>query len=149
MNSFWKGSQYTLMIRHKIVLAMKLPQSCEKPAISHFMQWRIGLFCPDVVAHDENDGTLWKTKSVLWLLKLWLPVLPGHQQPRYRPCKICRALILASYQHRKSHCGDKTVVRSSYLHNGISYTGKTTSFYWIRAQILAEEWSVATYSWII
>ena len=31
-------------------------------------------------------------------------------------------------------CGDKTVVRSSYLHNGSSYTGKTTSLYWIRAQ---------------
>ena len=40
---------------------------------------------------------------------------------------------MLSYQYRKSHCGDKTVVRSSYLHDGISYTGKTTSFYWIRA----------------
>ena len=40
----------------------------------------------------------------------------------------------AIYQYRKSHCGDKTVVRSSYLHNGISYTGKMTSLYWIRAQ---------------
>ena len=40
---------------------------------------------------------------------------------------------MLSYQYRKSHCGDKTVVRSSYLHNGISYTGKTTSLYWIRA----------------
>ena len=30
-------------------------------------------------------------------------------------------------QYRKSHCGDKTVVRSSYLHNGISYTGKMIS----------------------
>ena len=39
--------------------------------------------------------------------------------------------IKMSYQYRKSHCGDKTVVRSSYLHNGISYTGKMTSFYWI------------------
>ena len=36
---------------------------------------------------------------------------------------------MPSYQYRKSHCGDKTVVRSSYLHNGISYTGKTTSLY--------------------
>ena len=35
-----------------------------------------------------------------------------------------------SYQYRKSHCGDKTVVRSSYLHNGVSYTGKMTSLYW-------------------
>ena len=42
---------------------------------------------------------------------------------------------MSSYQYRKSHCGDKTVVRSSYLHNGISYTGKTTSLYWIRAQV--------------
>ena len=42
---------------------------------------------------------------------------------------------MSSYQYRKSHCGDKTVVRSSYLHNGISYTGKMTSSYWIRAQM--------------
>ena len=41
---------------------------------------------------------------------------------------------MSSYQCRKSHCGDKTVVRSSYLHNGISYTGKMSSLYWIRAQ---------------
>ena len=41
---------------------------------------------------------------------------------------------LTSYQYRKSHCGDKTVVRSSYLHNGISYTGKMSSLYWIRPQ---------------
>ena len=40
---------------------------------------------------------------------------------------------MPSYQHRKSHCGDKTIVRSSYLHNGISYTGKMTSLYWIGA----------------
>ena len=44
---------------------------------------------------------------------------------------------MLSYQYRKSHCGDKTVVRSSYLHNGISYTGKTTSLYWIGAQALS------------
>ena len=41
---------------------------------------------------------------------------------------------MSSYQYRKSHCGDKTVVRSSYLHNGISYTGKMSSLYWIGAQ---------------
>ena len=31
---------------------------------------------------------------------------------------------MPSYQYGKSHCGDTTVVRSSYLHNEISYTGK-------------------------
>ena len=39
---------------------------------------------------------------------------------------------MPSYQYRKSHCGDKTILRPSYLHNGISYTNKMTSFYWIR-----------------
>ena len=42
---------------------------------------------------------------------------------------------MSSYQYRKSHCGDKTILRPSYLHNGISYTGKTASLYWIRALI--------------
>ena len=40
---------------------------------------------------------------------------------------------MSSYQYRKSHCRDKTILRPSYLHNGISYTGKMTSLYWIRA----------------
>ena len=43
---------------------------------------------------------------------------------------------MSPYQYRKSHCGDKMVVRSFYLHNGISYAGKITSLYWIRAQNL-------------
>ena len=39
---------------------------------------------------------------------------------------------MSSYQYWKSDCGDKMVVRSSYLHNGISYTCKMASLYWIR-----------------
>ena len=45
---------------------------------------------------------------------------------------------MSPYQYRESHCGDKTVVRSSYLHNGISYTGKTISSHWIRALVLPD-----------
>ena len=41
---------------------------------------------------------------------------------------------MSSYQYRKSHCGDKTILQPSYLHNGISNTGKMTPLYWIRAQ---------------
>ena len=37
---------------------------------------------------------------------------------------------ISSYQYRKSHCGDKTVVRSSYLHNGISWKSPNPSNYW-------------------
>ena len=44
---------------------------------------------------------------------------------------------MSSYQYRKSHCGDKMILWPSYLHNGISYTGKTASLYWIGAQDLA------------
>ena len=44
---------------------------------------------------------------------------------------------MTSYQDRKSHCGDKTILRPSYLHNCISYTGKTTSLYWIGPCIFA------------
>ena len=55
-------------------------------------------------------------------------------------CGICAPgpwfnINMSSYQYRKSHCGDKTILRPSYLHNGISYTGKTTSLYWIGALV--------------
>ena len=43
---------------------------------------------------------------------------------------------ISSHQSMKSHCGDKLVVRSSYLHNGIPYTDKTTNAYWISPEIL-------------
>ena len=42
---------------------------------------------------------------------------------------------MPSYQYRKCHCGDKTVVGSSYLHNGISYASKMASLYWTNPQI--------------
>ena len=46
---------------------------------------------------------------------------------------------MSSYQYRKSHCGDKTILRPSYLHNRISYTGKMVSLYWIRALVLTSQ----------
>ena len=39
----------------------------------------------------------------------------------------------SSYRYRESHCADKTILRPSYLHSGISYTSKMTSLYWFRA----------------
>ena len=36
---------------------------------------------------------------------------------------------MIAYEYRKSHCGDKTILRPSYLHNGIPYIGKTSSLY--------------------
>ena len=58
----------------------------------------------------------------------WLIVLWQHQG--------ADSLKMSSYLYRKSHCGDKTILRPSYLHNGISYTGKMSSVYWIRAVVI-------------
>ena len=44
---------------------------------------------------------------------------------------------MSFYQYRKYHCGDKMILRPSYLHNGITYTDKMTSLYWIRTQVLS------------
>ena len=56
---------------------------------------------------------------------------------------------MSSYPYRKSHCGDKTVIRSYYLHNGISYTGKMSSLYWIGAQTIMRKISQIITSTII
>ena len=53
---------------------------------------------------------------------------------------------MSSYQYRKSHCGDKTVVRSSYLHNGISYSGKMASLYWISPLVPGVPCSMIAYA---
>ena len=44
------------------------------------------------------------------------------------------SMRMLSYQYRKYHCVDQTILSSSYLYNGISYTGKKTSLNWIRTQ---------------
>ena len=44
---------------------------------------------------------------------------------------------MSSYQYKKSLCGDKTILRLSYLHNEIFYTGKMTSLYWISLLVVA------------
>ena len=46
------------------------------------------------------------------------------------------SIKMPSCQYSKFHCGDKTILRPSYLHNGISYTGKMTFLYWTRALAL-------------
>ena len=67
-------------------------------------------------------------RSTVWLIPMKMLESLGHWFN----------MKMSFYQYRKSHCGDKTVVRSSYLHNGISYPGKITSLYWIRAHVLKD-----------
>ena len=62
------------------------------------------------------------------------------QQPYTNRCKVTTGgwfnIKATSYQYRKSHCGDKTILRPSYLHNVFSYTGKMSSIYRTRALVL-------------
>ena len=81
-----------------------------------------------------------------WVLGHFGPneVKPGqalHETMKWL-CETCSHLSsgrwfdikMSSYLYRKFHCGDcKTILRPSCLNNGISYTGKTTSLYWIGA----------------
>ena len=76
-----------------------------------------------VKSYLVEDGIVFSTLPMPWLIITLRHKEPG---PRFN-------INMPSYQYRKSICGDKAVVRSSYLHNGISYAGKMTSLYWIRA----------------
>ena len=82
------------------------------------MEWYANLACrPSGHYWDYYPGALFflvKSPYVLWS---WFNIK------------------MTSYQYRKSHCGDKTILRPSYIHNGISNAGKMTSWYWIRVLV--------------
>ena len=110
---------------------------------NHFVyapsQWETMLQC-NIISRWRGTFTTWSLYSATWLtgsgynkdcpiatqednINITNPWMSG---PWFN-------IKMSSYQHRKSHCGDKTILRPSYLHNGISYTGKTASLYWIGA----------------
>ena len=71
------------------------------------------------------------------------------------PCDaICQNwfnIRMLSYQYRKSHYGEKTILQPSYLYNGISYTGKTVSLYWIGPVVNMDSgysyWDYLPFTW--
>ena len=77
----------------------------------HFMSMIIiGAIC--------STNTIWIASNPLAsMLKSTTQQLPGYAKTP-RPWFNIK---MSSYQYKKSHCGDKTVVRSSFLHNGICY----------------------------
>ena len=83
--------------------------------------------------HSASTFTVCST-GVIWRAKAQACKGKGTGVQRYWPGGWF-SIKMSSYQYRKSHCGDKTILRPSYLHNGISYTGKMTSLYWIRALV--------------
>ena len=104
----------------------------------------IAAWIVEKIAVDEKDE--FSHSYFLWIHKWQVPyctfvlmelgknilLISMYRYP-YFTCITVWALIQykMSYQYRKSHCGDKTVARSCYLFNWISYTGKMSSLYWI------------------
>ena len=85
-------------------------------------------------------GNSRETKSVPKLLLPWLRASPCYQLSFFWLCRLKTGpwfnIKMSSYQFRKSHCEDKTILRSYYLHNGISYTDKMISLYWISPLVI-------------
>ena len=89
-----------------MIYALACGSGHNKPLDSiHILRYDAGAYMP-----SQDNGFCWTTLTGGWI-----------------------NIKMSSYQYRKSHCGDKTILLPSYLHNGISYTGTMTSLYWIRA----------------
>ena len=82
----------------------------------------------NIFMQENGFENVWKMSAILSRPQCVNPCLVIIRRPWFNIKK-------SSYQYRKSNYGDKTILRPSYLHNGISYTGKTTSLYWIRALV--------------
>ena len=79
---------------------------------------------------DQNNDKCW------WEHWIWQCRLGNDGHFAMIPMRFwMHFFLLCRHLGGKSHCGDKTILRPSYLHNGISYTGKMTSLYWIAALV--------------
>ena len=104
------------------------------------------MFCRILLKTFSPERYLSCTRGWKWLNLGLQPHLPGGIYVYITTQKICTRfwsfsgpwfnIKMSSCQYRKSHCGDKTVVRSSYLHNKISYAGKMSPLYWIGALVV-------------
>ena len=84
-------------------------------SINHNLLFYYAIIC----THLANNAMIWTLSS----------------QSNHKSLVCWFNIEMPSYQYRKSHCGGKTILRPSYLHNGISYIGKMAFLYWIRALV--------------
>ena len=146
-------ARLTVSNDHITVKFWVMPLTCLSnfKSIIQFLTWISQLWdwtrsCNENVLTDLETGLWYKDQSV-YAPNQWKTMLhwnvDSHWPGAYRKVSLlvlflssCLAgwnnIKMPSYQYRKSHCGGKTVSRPSYLHNGISYTGKTASVFWIR-----------------
>ena len=99
----------------------------------HFSTLR---WCRYLKSFIMEDKDLFILQPISLQLMIWRSKKPGHKQPLYWHRALIQYKVTIYYCYRKSHCGDKTILRPSCLHNGISYIGKMASLYWISALVL-------------
>ena len=89
-----------------------------------------------IASEISIDSHQWNIKQIMYdflTVVICMKVANGLAQFGARTSGPWFNIKMLSYQYRKSHCGDKTILRPSYLHNGISHTDKMTSLYSIGA----------------
>ena len=99
------------------------------PLLSHY--WNISILRP--CRRREIPLTCWAIIKLHCMGSVMVCPQKIHDEGKLWGPGGCFNIKVPSYHYRKSHCGDKTILRPSYLHNGISFTGKMTCLYWIGA----------------
>ena len=114
---------------------------CYETLVVNWQNWLFTLFHQSRSALSPNPIVRWyiyieTLPRVPLIIDVQLSISRWSTGPRLN-------IKISSYCYRTSHCGDKTVVRSSYLHNRISYTGKIFILnqppdWWMKEQYLNE-----------
>ena len=71
----------------------------------------------------------------------------NHQHHFYFSSGLWFNMMMLSYQYRKYHYGDKTVIRLSYLRNGIFYNGRVASLHGISPHSILNQPRTEIYQW--
>ena len=128
----------------KIFLQNQVADMCSALGLNKKLKI-IGKMVVETGQRLKEKNIVYFSQAYSWCLakgKKWSPNISDRLPWRQEPIDIYQTertwgwfgIKTSCYQCRKSHRGDKTILRSSYLHNEISCTGKTTSLYWIRAE---------------
>ena len=110
-----------------------------RPGLSQLCKLLQGGLSLPVFSHPPWDRTVgllqWLLNMVHGMKAQWTPAKFGEmilQEQEMGPDS-------SSYQYTKFHCADKTVIKWSYLHNGIFYTGNMASLYWTKPRAQLEK----------
>ena len=123
-----EANRHEICTRLRHCLKIKVPRVSPERKLGKLHEGIMLIFVPEKIGHYF----WWRVYQMSVISQHPLSLITG-SSPRNKPGPWFN-IKMSSYQYRKSHGGDKTILRPSYLHHGISYTGKTTSLYWIGAQ---------------